>query len=66
MAKYITHAGGEYTVTLKDGCVVARDRTTKKSVSLTKGRDPGDIAVRDGRPHRKNKAPVNHPEFAFQ
>ena len=65
MAKYITHAGGEYTVTLKDGCVVARDHTTKKSVSLTK-EEILEIIVRDGRPHRKNKAPVNHPEFAFQ
>jgi hypothetical protein len=65
MAKYITLNGGEYTVTLKDGCVVARNRTTKKSVSLTK-EEILEIVVRDGRPHMKSKAPVNHPEFAFQ
>jgi hypothetical protein len=65
MAKYITHAGGEYTVTLKDGCVVACDRTTKKSVSLTK-EEVLAIIVMNGRPHMKSKAPVNHPEFAFQ
>lgn len=64
MVKYITHAGGEYTVTLKDGCVVARDRTTKKSVSLTK-EEILEVIVRDGRPHSKSKAPKEHPEFKF-